>query len=315
MTRWLIYALGGGAGHLVRGLSLGRAARRVGIEARILTNSPFATSLPIAAEIAGEATIIDASWNREQVAKRVRTELARADFDVLVVDTFPRGLAGELLDAKIDVKKVLVHRDINPDYVEQCHLMEASEWYDLILLPGERGPLSGCAHTVTTDPWLIRDVQELLAPRQARDRLGLDGFDERPLIAVMGSGLENEVDEASRWTARLAEALRPSAHVHSMSLARPDVQWPTMELLPGVSVVVGAGGYNTVNEARATGTPLVAVARPRLYDRQSLRLSSEETVEPARLVEGVLNAIDRGRAAVFDYENGTHAAVAAISTL
>lgn len=299
----------------MRGLSLARAAERVGIEARILTNSPFAKSLPIAAEIMGEVTIIDASWNRQQVATCVHAELAREDFDVLVVDTFPRGLAGELLDAKIGGKKVLVHRDIDPAYVEHCRLVEASDWYDLILLPGERGPLAECVQTLATAAWLVRDAHELLEPAQARTRLGVDCHDERPLIVVLGSGRESEMAEIARWAIRLTEALGTSAIVHSMSLDQIDVQWPAMELLPGASVVVGAGGYNTVNEARATGTPLVAVARPRLYDRQVLRLSNDERVEPARLVEAVLGAIERGRMPGCDYKNGTHAAVAAISGL
>ena len=35
--------------------------------------------------------------------------------------------------------------------------------------------------------------------------------------------------------------------------------------------MIGSGGYNTINECKALGVPLIAFAQPRLYDRQSLR--------------------------------------------
>ena len=46
--RWLIYALGGGMGHLHRALALARAAARQNIATCVLTNSPFADSVLIA---------------------------------------------------------------------------------------------------------------------------------------------------------------------------------------------------------------------------------------------------------------------------
>ena len=50
-SRWLIYALGGGLGHLSRAIALARvAARAAGRTIRVLTNSPFAASVPIERE-------------------------------------------------------------------------------------------------------------------------------------------------------------------------------------------------------------------------------------------------------------------------
>jgi len=48
-----------------------------------------------------------------------------------------------------------------------------------------------------------------------------------------------------------------------------------MDLLPGVDLVVGGAGYNTVNECLACGVPLIARAWPRKYDRQSLRAADK----------------------------------------
>ncbi|RYZ39950.1 MAG: hypothetical protein EOO72_08860, partial [Myxococcaceae bacterium] len=68
--------------------------------------------------------------------------------------------------------------------------------------------------------------------------------------------------------------------------------------------------------ARATGTPLVAWARPRLYDRQALRLREAERVGDAVELEAkvlsalLLQAGPRARPAA--WVNGVHAAVEAI---
>ncbi|MFP2926409.1 hypothetical protein ACLESO_14555, partial [Pyxidicoccus sp. 3LG] len=126
-----------------------------------------------------------------------------------------------------------------------------------------------------------------------RARLGVADGDDRPVVAVMGCGNPAEVEEAgaiaSRLQARLGAAalvrwLVPPGAAGSARVAealRVSV-WPALAVLPGVDVLVGAGGYNTVQEARVTGTPFVALARPRLYDRQALRLRPGEL---ARSVE------------------------------
>ncbi|MFP2900405.1 hypothetical protein ACLEQD_29190, partial [Corallococcus sp. 4LFB] len=102
--------------------------------------------------------------------------------------------------------------------------------------------------------------------------------------------------------------LVPTAHASGLVL------WPALAVLRGVDVLVGAGGYNTVQEARATGTPLVAWARPRLYDRQALRLTEAERVGDAAELEAkvasVLQEAFHARPAAWD--NGVHAAVEAI---
>src|SRR4051812_49405599 len=93
--RWLIYALGGGLGHLTRSLALARAA---GVTVRVLTNSPFAACLPFEQATGPQVSLlrIDPTLGRVAVAEVVGATLEPCDFDVLVVDTFPRGLGGEL---------------------------------------------------------------------------------------------------------------------------------------------------------------------------------------------------------------------------
>ena len=77
--RWLIYALGGGAGHLTRATGLARAAIRSnavlpsGIEICILTNSPFADVMPISSElgVGHEVIRIASDQSRDETARRV----------------------------------------------------------------------------------------------------------------------------------------------------------------------------------------------------------------------------------------------------
>lgn len=85
---WLIYALGGGWGHLTRALSLGRVAanhRKV----RIITNSPYAQ------QINHEGCLVH--WIPDNngfsaTCIQVREILLNTHYDCLIIDTFPRGL-------------------------------------------------------------------------------------------------------------------------------------------------------------------------------------------------------------------------------
>jgi hypothetical protein len=105
----------------------------------------------------------------------------------------------------------------------------------------------------------------------------------------MGSTMAHEQQQQARLAAALGARLAGRALVR---LAAPEEgplpagvepvrHYPLLELLAGVDLVVGAGGYNTVHEARACRRPLLALARPRLYDRQARRLTSGERVADA----------------------------------
>lgn len=308
--RWLIYALGGGMGHLTRASALARRAARSGHSVSLLTNSPFAPGLPLEDVLGPSVHVrrLEATLSKRAVRDVVERWLADERPDVLVVDTFPRGLGGELvaLLPELRARKVLVHRDLNPVYVARFDVARAVEAFDLLLVPGEDAPFAAHPRAVRTAPWLLLEPGELLPRARARALLGVPVEESRPVVAVMGCGQASEVEEAGAIAARLHPVLGDSALVRwlvppvagaSPPKARgarrgafPGVLrvpvWPALAVLPGVDVLVGAGGYNTVQEARATGTPLVALARPRLYDRQALRLRPEELAgSVAELVE------------------------------
>lgn len=336
--RWMIYALGGGAGHLTRVTALARAAVRqleqtsetqsaLAPEICILTNTPFASMIPVARELGAEYQLIqvDRHFSRDEVAAEVCHVLETQVFDVLIVDTFPRGLAGELPEILrgLSCPTVLIHRDLNPKYVAQYGAEAVARNYDLILVPGESAAFDAMPQAIRTEPWLIRDCDELLPVAEARDILGVTD-QSAPVVVVVGSGTESELQEMERLATELVSEFGSLSHIRFVAPGLGDVAghrlfvWPLLELMPGISILIGSGGYNTVNEARATGTHFIGIARERLYDRQERRLSKLGRLNRAADVAVRLNALlaDRVESPTRPaYVNGVHQAVQSILQL
>ncbi|MFP2903817.1 hypothetical protein ACLESD_01850, partial [Pyxidicoccus sp. 3LFB2] len=214
---WLIYALGGGMGHLTRASALARRAAQGGHAVSLLTNSSFASGLPLEDVLGPGVQVrqLEATLDKRTVRDIVAGWLADGRPDVLVVDTFPRGLGGELvaLLPGLEARKVLVHRDLNPVYVKRFDVASAVEAFDLLLLPGEDAPFSAHPRAVRTAPWLLLEPEELLPRAEARLRLGVPVGDSRPVVAVMGCGQASEVEEAGAIAARLQAVLGEAARV------------------------------------------------------------------------------------------------------
>lgn len=315
--RWLLYALGGGLGHLTRAVALGRAARRRGHTVDVVTNSPFAPALPLEAELGeGHVHRLGAELDKHAVRESIERLLGTARPEVLVVDTFPRGIGGELapLLPGLKARKVLVHRDLHPDYVERFGLAHFVEAFDRLVVPGEPAPFAHHPLAVSTPPWLVLDAGELLDVSSARRRLGVpEGGEAVPVVAVVACGRPEEVAEYTGLARTLQQGLGARALVRLLAPDAPPRLWPALALMRGIDVLVGAGGYNTVQEARATGTPLVALARPRLYDRQALRLRDSERMasldEALERVSRLLPSGPRRERPAPAYVNGAHEAV------
>ena len=316
---WLIYALGGGFGHLTRACALARAAV-ANTHIRILTNSPYAATVAHA--------MPDLVINVDQGPSEISREIASAEADRLIVDTFPRGLIGELANvlAGFPGLKVLVQRDLNPRYVAKYDLDAfVAKSYDLVLAPGETNQdgLGPSPNAVITAPWLIRSRHELLTRVRARQVLGLQ--EERSCIAVCAAGNAEELV----WYGNVVSALLEGSlewDVRCIAPRRPDAcptecfvsYWPAMDLYSAVDIVIGGGGYNTIYECVACGVPLIAKAWPRKYDRQHLRASRAERIvdTPDQAVAAALDLIrlQPGRRHL-NFENGAADAVARIRQL
>ncbi|MDM9384397.1 UDP-N-acetylglucosamine--LPS N-acetylglucosamine transferase [Chlorogloeopsis sp. ULAP01] len=322
MTNWLIYALGGGWGHLTRALSLGRIAATQ-TKVTIITNSPYAKILRNEGCLLHQ---ISHELDFNATCEQVRQILLNTHYDCLIVDTFPRGLGGELADILPQLHKIpriLIHRDINPIYVttKNLHSFVAAN-FDLTLVPGEGKNLPFCdlPNIQHTAPWLIRNRFELPNTTIARSHL-LKVNHSAKIILVCAAGLNSELPFYSNLALELHEIFDNCAVRILAASCPPECPqdlWishhPGIECLAAADVVVGGGGYNTVYECAAVGVPLVAFAFKRLYDRQHKRVS---VVYPARniadAVETLRKVLDRINTkmilSVPDYINGAVQAV------
>lgn len=284
---WLIYALGGGWGHLTRALSLGRIAANH-IKVRIITNSPYAQ------QVGDEGCLVH--WIPDNIGfsatcKQVREILCNTHYNRLIIDTFPRGLGGELADILPQLHylpRILIHRDINPRYVTAKGLRSfVVENFDLVIVPGEGEDLSLCDLPCVqhTAPWLIRNAWELPDRITVRSHiLKVDQSVKTILVCATGQASELHIfgqialnlhKNFPKYAVRILAANCPANC--------PQVLWishqPGIECLIAADVVVGGAGYNTVYECVSVGVPLVALAFPRLYDRQAKRASKAYLVK------------------------------------
>ena len=222
--------------------------------------------------------------------------------DLVVVDTFPRGLVGELVDLLPSLRawKVLIHRDLKPEYVAWAGLRTfVADHYDCVICPGERGPLADLPQAHHTAPWLVRPPVAV--------NPGVD-------VVVCAGGNAGEMP----WYGEVAALLARDIGVRCLAPELPPGcppelwirYWPSIDWIASAGAVVGGAGYNTVNECRALGVPLIARPWPRKYDRQRLRA---EQCPNATIVEtpdegarAALEALARPRVPPPAFTNGAN---------
>ncbi len=318
---WLIYALGGGWGHLNRALSLGRIAAK-NRTVTIICNSPYLEYLlsaqtekyDILPKIEGcYIEFISPRDNLNITRDRIQKILSDRQYQCLIIDTFPRGLGGELVDIlpKITAKKILVHRDIKPDYIRAKQLQNFVEnYFDLILIPGEIGklPFSHLPQVKYTSPWLIRCDNEL--PKLLESYLLLNIKSEEmtlsqsaKIVIISSSGKAEELKYYGKLTQILAEKFT-NIIFRCLAAECPEncprelwlFHWPGIECLLAADLVIAGAGYNTMYECLALGIPLLAMPFKRMYDRQELRIEKCQKlgkVEKIENIETVINGIEK----------------------
>ena len=245
----IYYAPGGGLGHLTRGIAILRQwKRRTGCPALLLS---YSRSAPLARkegigvrQIAGP----DAG-----TLKRI---LDRAGPRALVVDTFPRGIMGEMADLvpSLSIPTILIQRYLNPAYLRQFNVTAfVGRFYRLVVrLADALPPQTLSQQTVDVPPVTIREAHEL-PPVTARA-----GW----LFVDWGEGSEPFIQAAQEAAARQGKTLR---------VARPAESYPAVDHMASHELVMGGGGYNLYQEAALTGTPAIFVPGRRMYDDQFAR--------------------------------------------
>jgi predicted glycosyltransferase len=281
----VIYALGGGWGHLNRALALARILGKRS-QVKIIVNSPYAALIP---SIQGcELYQISPDIGVMATCKEVKNVLLATSYNCLVIDTFPRGLGGELAEILPQLKqipRVLIHRDINPRYIALKNLHSfVTDNFNLVIVPGEGNtpPLANLPQVKHTKPWLIRSADELPSINTARSHLRLKPQENYlKTVIVYAAGKRAELALYGKLTQILALSI-PNIAVRCLAAECPKncppnlwiFHYPGIECLVAADVVVGSGGYNTVYECAALRIPLIAFAMPRRYDRQEVRLSN-----------------------------------------
>lgn len=332
-------------GHLTRATALARGLLQLSYDhstvgadrVTVVTNTSFAASLPVENELGPRAKVIriDPQLTREETIFQVQRVFANMAMCAVIVDTFPRGIAGELpgILPRLTCRKVLVHRDLNPDYCQQYQLADFVKIYDRLIVPGESALFANLPNAISTPPWLIRNVEELLTPEAARSRLAVTQ-NRPPVAVVLGCGRGDEIEQMHGWAIRLAQDFVDELEVRFVVMEkiagtgssekqpanfRTISIWPFFEAIRGASIVISGGGYNSVNEARVAGVPFCGVPRKRLYDRQEKRISSSECVECYEEIRSRVDKVVSGFSAQptgeVSFRNGIQQAVNAIRSV
>jgi hypothetical protein len=264
--------------------------------------------------------------NNDSFASMAQEILFAHKYSCLIVDTFPRGILGELQrffsSREIDYKRVFVHRDISPDYVSKYELRDyVSKNYELVINPGEaeRPVLNDLAKS--TSPWLIRDENEIRMIDAVKP--GARRNHEKQRIVVSMSGKEGQ-----EIFSRIAKSIRlefPEIELCCLApaeLSDKDLEetrldyWPGMDVLSSADLVIGAAGYNTINECAALNVPLIACPLKRKYDRQLERSLASKAITASSLEQVLHHAravlekpAARTRNKEHRFENGARQAV------
>ena len=240
----------------------------------------------------------------------VERQLEAQPIDRFIVDSFPRGLAGELAPmlSRLSMRKFLVARHMNADYAIKPEVLESLQAYEHLLLPGEASVWqSHCRHTMTA-PWFVRDAAEIPSPSSVRSSLAIDP--QKRVAVFVGTGNPEEVNELHALSLRAKE--RTSLHI--VWLSPTDVSnWPAMNVLAAADVVVGSAGYNLVWECRALKEPLLCQVRSRLYDEQEKRVGAEQRWFNEEELWGRLAEVSPRTPQSVVFDNGAHAASRFIS--
>lgn len=204
--------------------------------------------------------------------------------EVLCVDSFPRGIDGELdLPSGRNLLRVFYQpAGYRPDkFTNWVDFVQKT--YPLVLVPGGEGQTAfdELPQTVVTPPWVNATTDSLWSRQSVRQKLGI-GPDQTAVL-VVANGAQNEqwhADSAAdflrkehpEWAVKLCLDERSvSQYLDRFSC------WPVVEWMPGFDCVVGQAGYNLVTECVTIGAPLVARPVNRTSEDQRVRLQAEQT--------------------------------------
>lgn len=300
-ARIVYHALGGGHGHVLRGLAiLGRLGDG---------------TLVGPARLSAWAQAVGVAYASPPVGQEAAWVAAQPPPDLLLADVFPCGVVGELVPWLGRVPAWLVTRRVVADYYLRADVRRALESCFERVLWTEEPPSALRALAVAQDhlPPVLLAV-DALARAEARRRLGVAG--DGPLILGLGSGDPARQARLARLLGAIAARAGATLSFVSDELppAPPVVRlFPAAAVLGAADVVVSAAGYHAFHETAAAGVPTVLVPQRRRYDDQWWRARAACVAgDPAALEAAVARLLRAGGGRSRRFEDGAGAVARAV---
>ena len=198
---FLHYALGGGLGHIVRQLAIANSVQKQVAgksKSTIVTTSEFA---PLIAQLVAhqdhdhiQFELLPPNCLPTESEHLLSKLIDSKPFACLVVDVFPRGLGGELVNCfakQLNLPKVLVARNLPSAYLHQYQVESFVENnYQRVFRIEPEAPFENLPQSQLTCPVVSQSATTSPTPATTRD-------DERRVL-VIGSGTQAECQELRR---------------------------------------------------------------------------------------------------------------------
>jgi hypothetical protein len=235
----IAYVTGGtvGAGHLVRGVAIGRAFARAGVDATFRMFGP-PLPFPVAARLAYEEFPLDATAMRDPARARdsvIGRALAGFAPDVLVVDLY-WGIVHHLLPMA-NCEAWLLVRSVPRAWFggPPDTRWNAKRFQRIVGIE----PMSNAAIRERVDPIVVCNPDELKPGGALRERLGVAS--DASLVVVTHAGTAGEIDSLARGA---------TGPVVRCDLFDDDALFPLAEWLGDADRIIAGAGYNSFWEAR-----------------------------------------------------------------
>lgn len=240
-----------GAGHLVRGLAIGRALERAGFRGAYRMFGPPQRFPAAAADVRArdweevavvEAELLDPTLARSSSVRRALEAFAP---DVLIVDMFWAPLANVLPLPGCEAWLLL--RAMHPKWLvgpPGLPFSAAKTHYARILRIEPAATVAGDVAFETIDPVVLVNRDETMPNGALRDRLGIAR--DRRLVAVVHAGIAGE---AASFTPEVAK----DESLVELDLHASDALFPIAAWLGDCDALHAAAGYNTFWEAHWLG--------------------------------------------------------------
>ncbi|WP_129662639.1 hypothetical protein [Phytoactinopolyspora endophytica] len=164
--------------------------------------------------------------------------------------------------------------------------LEKSEWFDLVIEPGEfaaaadQGPTVSRVDARRVAPVTLLDRSDVLSREDARAELGMDPHEKAVLVTLGGGNAHDLGPDLEAIAAAMHR--RPGWHVYA---TRPPIAratqdhaglrsisvYPLCRSLAAFDVAVVACGYNAYHESILAGVPTIFVPKTKVTDDQHAR--------------------------------------------